>query len=227
MMSFDELAATGRAALLRGDHHVEASPDRNGPRWGMSVVLRLPDSVKGQLAQLTQASSAIAGDHHWATGMPDRVHITVRALEPRQSVHRSHSKVLRVSQALTEAAASSAPPLFRPVRLLVSPVSVMLGLSSVGSNADDFAAALENALGDDASHEAGNERQFWYLNLVHFAGPVDHPRSLLQWTETAVVPLDDLFKCPSAALVYWEFDGGGMAPAALTETAFTSGESME
>src|SRR3954447_25360304 len=46
--------------------------------------------------------------------------------------------------------------------------------------ADGFASALASALGPDGAYETG-DRDIWYANVLHFAGPVTDPAGLVDW----------------------------------------------
>lgn len=221
-MSFDELAATGQAAVLQGKHQAESPSGTNGARWGMSVILRIPEPAKEQLALWTSQALARAGDQHWATGMPDRVHITVKALKPRRAIDAKNPVARSASRALLTAASTIAPLRFRPVRLLLSPGSVMLGLSTLDGNADELLRKFEHILDDGSKGETAGSHRLWYLNLVHLAGPINGPQSLVEWTQATSVLTLPAFECSSAALVDWDFDGRGMAPVTLTDVALRS-----
>lgn len=90
----------------------------------------------------------------------------------------------------------------------------------IGTAADDFAAAVADALGDDESFEAGFVRDIWYATVVHFTGPLADPSALVGWV-AARRDLDLGETCSAEAeVVRWRHNGGhpvrvGLATATL------------
>ena len=177
--TFTRLFTLGRAALLTGAHQRETRPVDGDARYGLSIVLRSDPAAAARLAQIGAEAAALAGPGHWPSGDADLVHFTVRSLERhRENVADDDPAAARYAAALAKAA--GAPIRLRLTGLTMTPVSVMACAWPCDDAADDFAATLEVALGPDGSYETG-ERDIWYANVLHFAGPVADPAGLIDW----------------------------------------------
>lgn len=217
-MSFETLAERGHSALISGTYEMEDPPGEHGPRWGLSVILRPSGGITAKLDAWTAEILALTGAHHWATGSQGAAHITVRSLEPRRAVGSGDAAVGRYAAATARAASSCPEVRFELAQLLVTPISVMVGAVPTDTAADELSNAIAQSMADDGWYEAGRSRDIWYLNLVHFAGAVDHPHGLLDWAEARNADGAAL-SADAVDLVRWEFDGRRMVPVILASVA--------
>src|SRR5260221_14478548 len=98
---FDRLFADGSRAVLADAVHRETPPVEDGPRWGMSVVLRPDRLTASPLAALAEDGIELAGVRHWPTGAEASSHFTVRSLERhRHEVSADDPAVARYRRAL-------------------------------------------------------------------------------------------------------------------------------
>ena len=214
----DRLSVAGQAAVSAGKHSIQTPPVEGGPRWGLSVVLR-PDSASSEdLARTAHEAARVAGGDHWITGAKDSVHLTMRTLEPwRETIAADDVLMNRYAGALAAAATQVGPLRFDVVGLTLTPGSVMAHAVPVDDRADRLADAYTCALGEDGAYENSRDirRDFWYLNLVHFAGAIQSPDRLVGWIaerrdhEVATVVVDEV------QLVQWRFVGNGMHPVPI------------
>lgn len=124
----------------------------------------------------------------------------------------------RYAVALAVAAAQVGPLRFDVVGLTLTPGSVMAHAVPVDDQADRLADAYTDALGADGRYEnrRGVLRDFWYLNLLHFADAIQHPDRLIAWVaehrdhDIATVVVKEV------RLVHWRFSGNGMHPVPIT-----------
>lgn len=183
MTRFDELFELGRDAVLSRMHECD-KPPVDGGRWGMAVILKPDATLTDQLAEITNDAMRVAGRHHWPTGSPSAVHFTVRSLESfRADVPDGDPSVERYTEALLSAAKRAKPVALTVRGLTLTPSCVMVCAEPVDESAADFAQALGEELGPDGWFEADFNRSIWYSTLVHFAGPIDDPRALVEWVE--------------------------------------------
>lgn len=107
------------------------------------------------------------------------------------------------------------PLTFAVVGLTLTLSSVMACAVPTSGDADRLAAAYSEALGADGWHENEFTREFWYLNLVHFADAIQAPQRLISWVgdrrdrELATVVVGEV------QLSQWRFGGSGMLPRPL------------
>lgn len=214
-MGIDELAAAGRAAVLSGAHEVESPPEAEGLRWGPSVILRPDDDTRSRVDVWVSDLLPLVGPGHWATGSSASVHITVRTLEARRSADSDDDLVARYAKPVGAAAEAVGSARFKLGRVLLSPISVMLALLPVDDTADRLAATLEQALGPDGWFERNRVRDIWYLNLVHFTGPIADVDRLAQWVDTYDSVQGWQVDANSLEAVRWDFDGLRMIPRPL------------
>lgn len=215
----DRLFLDGQAAVSAGKHSIQTPPVEGGPRWGLSVLLR-PDSASSEdLARTAHEAARVAGGTQWTTGAKDSAHLTMRTLEPwRETIAPNDVLMNRYADALAVATAQVGPLRFDVVGLTLTPGSVMAHAMPVDDHADRLADAYTNVLGEDGWYEnsRGILRDFWYLNLVHFADTIQHPDQLIAWTterrdhDIATVIVDEV------QLVQWRFSGNGMHPVPIT-----------
>jgi hypothetical protein len=207
MTRFDELFELGREAVLSGTHDCDKQPV-DGGRWGVAVILRPDASLTQHLAALTDDILRLAGIHHWPTGSPNVVHFTVRALEWfRSDVPEGDPSVGRYLAALERAAKRARPVGLAVNGLTLTPSCVMACAATVDDSATDFAQALADELGADGWLERDFQRTIWYSTLVHFAGPIDDPRALVDWVgRRREMPVTEA-SFTTAQLVRYSFNG--------------------
>ncbi|MBW8807025.1 MAG: hypothetical protein JF587_24705 [Catenulisporales bacterium] len=219
--TFDQLFAEGAEAVLSGEHGIEVPPADGGRRWGVSVLLRPEAEAALALEALARDAGAVAGDGHWLTGAAHSSHLTVRALEwPRPGeVPANDPSVARYAAALRTAMADIGSLAFDVVGLTLTRLSVMACAMPVGEAPDRLSAALAEALGEDAWLERGIafHRSIWYLNLVHFAAPIEprRARALVDWVagRRALGPIR--VRVAGVEVAAWRFTGTGMTPRRL------------
>ena len=120
--------------------------------------------------------------------------------------------VARYAAALHAATTGIGPIRFAVTGLTLTPHSVMACAIPADATADDLAAAYAETLGDDGWHEGEFRRDFWYLNLVHFAAPVRRPDELADFVaarrtaELADVLVTDI------QITQWRHTATGMLP---------------
>jgi len=217
----DHLAVVdkGRAALRSGDVRCESAPVEGQARWGIAVVLR-PDSVmRESLAELGRHVAALAGEGHWTHGR-DLLHVSLRSLAPYRE-HVSATVISEHAAALDDAVGDMAP-ISASVRT-VNPHSGGVGVHvhPHGRALDDLYVRLGRALGSRGL--GGYEywtRDLWYVNLVHFAGPVT-VGALLAWTDAHRDLEIGTTTLTAAELVRFRYTGSGMRAETLHLTRFT------
>lgn len=211
--TFDRLFAEGRAAVSAGAHRVQEPPIDGGFRWGLSALLRPDASSAEVLSKIAGEASDVAGGGHWVTGSTASSHLTLRALEPfRKDLSEDDPAVNRYVAALAAGVAGVGPLTFTVTGVTLTPHSVMACASPLDDGADRLAAAFAAALGSDGSYEGEFNRDYWYMNLVHFGGAISEPARLIEWVaarrsqEIARVVVDEV------QLACWRFTGAGMLP---------------
>ena len=214
--TFDRLFDLGRAALLAGSHQCETPPADGAARYGLSVVLRPDPAAAARLAEVGAEAAGFAGGGHWPSGDADLVHFTVRSLERhRESVPAGDPAVRRYGAALDRAARGKIR--LRLAGLTLTPVSVMACAWPCDDAADEFATTLEAALGEDGGYENG-ERDIWYANVLHFAGPIADPAGLVDWvTRRRTLDLGET-TVDTVELCQWVPDPRRPAPLVLAST---------
>lgn len=182
-----------------------------------------PDAATGEsLDRLTNDARLIAGDAHWATASAGSAHMTMRGLEPyRVPIGDDDPAVARYAQALTTAARNQGAVRFDLCGLLVTPTSVMLRATPGNETVTRMRPALDRALGDDGWYELNYQRDIWFLNLIHFAGPIARPAELVEWVEDRAGLTVGEIIVACTELVRWEFDGSRMAPVVLAVAPLT------
>jgi hypothetical protein len=211
--AFDRLFAEGRSAVYAGRHRLQASPVEGGSRWGLSALLR-PDAASAEvLAEVADEAADVAGGDQWVTGAAACSHLTLRSLEPfRGSIADDDPLVQRYAAALATAVDGIGPLIFAVSGLTLTPHSVMACAIPSDDAADRLANAYGIALGPDGWHEGEFTRDFWYLNLVHFAAAIRDPDQFVGWVserrdhEIATIVVDEV------QLAQWRFTGTGMLP---------------
>ncbi|MFC4072849.1 hypothetical protein [Actinoplanes subglobosus] len=215
----DRLFVDGQAAVSAGKHGIQTPPVEGAPRWGLSVLLRPDPASAENLARTAHEAASIAGGRQWITGAKDSVHLTMRTLEPwRETIASDDVLMNRYAHALAVAAAQVGPLRFDVVGLTLTPGSVMAHAVPVDEQADRLADAYTSALGENGWYEnnRGILRDFWYLNLLHFADAIQHPEQLITWIterrdhDIATVVVDEV------QLVQWRYSGSGMHPVPVT-----------
>lgn len=214
-MGFDELRAAGRAAITSGTHETEAAPDEHGLRWGPSVILRPDAGALVRIDAWTSTLVSIVGAANWPTGLANTAHITVRTLSGRQATGLDRPLLDRYSAALAKTAEAAGPVRFQAQSVLLSPISVMLSLSPVDHSADRLATALAQALGPDGWFEKNRVRDIWYVNLIHFMGPIADTNGLLNWVDGFDQSSAFVVDCNAIEIVRWDFDEQQMSRSPL------------
>jgi hypothetical protein len=108
---FGRLFAEARPALLAGTHQLQFAPADNGPRWGISAVLRPDPRAARAIEQIAVTAAGVVGDGHWVAGAAASSHLTLRGgLERyRTSVPVGDPLVARYAAALRTAAGGIGP----------------------------------------------------------------------------------------------------------------------
>jgi hypothetical protein len=197
-------------------------PVDGGPRWGVSIIFQPDGEAAEVLDRLTTSALFVVGEEHWATASAGCAHMTVRGLEPhRVPIPDDDPVVHRYASALDRALGGGSAVRFGLAGLLITPISIMLRAAPSDANAECVWSALDRELGADGWWEADYRRDIWYVNLVHFAGPVARPdevdarvrsRSALAVGEVTLARAD---------LVRWGFDGRRMVPTVLASSSLT------
>jgi hypothetical protein len=217
---FDDLFEKGQHAVLT-QTHFQDSPPTNGGRWGTSVVFTITAASGEQLEEIARQAHIVAGAGHWPTGISGSAHITVRAIE----LHREHIPaddplIARCAAALERTFAHLPRPVtLRLDGLTLTPSGVMACAYPIDSAADDFSVQLRAELGSDAWFEDQYDRNIWYVSLLHFAGPLTHPRKLIQWVNARRdLAIGDI-AIDAAHLVTFAYDGHRPIMVALASVA--------
>ncbi len=184
MNKFDHLFATAGPLIAAGQHGVDLPLVENGERWPVSAVLRVAaaDPVAQRLDALTLEAASIAGPGHLQTGRLGSAHLTIRALERyREVVDPAEPLVQRYAAALRTAAAQVGPARFDLTGLILTRGTVMACAQPLDDHADHLQELFAKALGPDGWLEGDERRDIWYVNLLHFAGPIPSPAPLIDW----------------------------------------------
>ncbi|WP_092543667.1 hypothetical protein [Actinoplanes derwentensis] len=96
--------------------------------------------------------------------------------------------------------------------------SVMACAVPADDRADRLADAYGKALDADGWHENEFTREFWYLNLVHFAEPVPTPNRLIDWVANRRDQQIATIVVNEVQLTRWHFAGNGMLPRPVVTT---------
>lgn len=219
----------GAKKLILSQDHLQETPPSEGGRWPVSVVFQ-PDprsEFSWALEQLTIEAVGFAGPQHWRTGRVGSAHFTVRALETyREAVAPTDPAVLRYAAALTRAAAVCEPVGFRVVGLALTPRSLMAAAVPINGQADLFLDTLAEELGADAWLESSiGRRDFWYVNLLHFADAIADPGGLLEWVDARAAIDIGSVTIDSCRLVRYRYDATSdpyMRPETLAERRLIS-----
>jgi hypothetical protein len=214
--AFDRLFAEGRAAVSDGAYRVQAPPVEGGSRWGLSALLRPDPASARDLDRVAREAAEAAGGGQWITGAAGSSHLTVRSLEPwRATIAEDDPLVQRYAAALAVAVDGIGPLTFKVVGLTLTLSGVLACGVPADDGADRLAAAYGTALGPDGWHENEFTRDFWYLNLLHFADRIRTPERLIAWVaerrdrKIATIVVDEV------RLTQWRFTGTGMEPRSV------------
>jgi hypothetical protein len=214
----EQIAAAGRVAVLGGTHAVEEWPSRAG-RWGPSLVLLPSGPLRARLDDLTAEAMAVLGGGHWPSGGEGRAHVTVRALEPHDIRPLPPDRVARYAAAAERALAAVGPVTLDVAGTVVTTGGVVATAVSPDRSADELRLRLGQELGPDGWLEDGvfpsGRDPFWYVTLVHFAGPVAEPHALLDWIESQRARSLGRATFDAVHLCAWHFDGTAVAPMLL------------
>jgi hypothetical protein len=180
-VTFDRLFREAVPLLLAGEHQRDVPPV-DGGRWPVGVLLTPEPAVAARLDAVTTEAVRFAGPGHFRTGALDLSHFTVRALEYyRHDACVTDPFVRRCAVALRSAAARCAPVALRVTGLTLTAGTVMASAVPLDDAAWRLMDALREELGEDGWHEADFRRDIWYVNLLHFTGPVADPAGLVSW----------------------------------------------
>jgi hypothetical protein len=187
MDKFDQLFAATQPLVAAGQHGIDTPPVENGERWPVSTVFR-PDPtgpVARRLDELTLEAASIAGPGHLQTGQLHSAHLTIRALERyRELVPPQDPALQRYTRALRAAATQISPASFDVTGLILTRGTVMACARPLDDHANHLQKLYADALGADGWLEGDEERDIWYLNLLHFAAPIPSPSALIDWVTT-------------------------------------------
>ena len=105
-------------------------------------------------------------------------------------------------------------------RLLITPGGVLALLHPTSPDADEFRTyTLGHELGPNAYREGiRSPRDLWYVSLLHFRGPIEHPKDLVTWSHQQLAPITWAF--PDAALCTYEITTTAMRPRIRHTAAF-------
>lgn len=113
------------------------------------------------------------------------------------------------------------PLTFRVVGLTLTPGSVMACAVPSGGGADELADAYGKALGADGWHENEFTREFWYLNLVHFADAIRTPDRLINWVADRRGQAITTVVVDEVQLAQWRFSGNRMLPRSVAAASMS------
>lgn len=183
---FDQLFTTGCTDILVGNHHVDQVPVEGG-RWPVTVV-GLPDEESAERwDDRTTELLPLVGPGHFLTGRAEAVHVTVRSLEGyREAASPDEPIAARWIQAVdrTAQALRGAGPLrLSHTGFTLTSGTVMAQLEPVDDRSWQLMGELDHQLGELGWYEAGQPRDIWYANVVHFAGPIADRAGLISWVQ--------------------------------------------
>lgn len=183
MSRAEQFYRAGRADLLAGKVDADEPPVDGGPRWGVSAILRPRGDVVERLRSVAASIAHMIGPGHWVHGK-ESLHTTLRSFEPYST--RDMDDDLRVG-AYADAVAEACDG-FAPVSLTLQGVAPHSGgIMMVGKEEPQGLPLLQQRLAaalqarDVVDDEADFTRDLWYVQLVHFAGPVHDPTALVKW----------------------------------------------
>lgn len=220
MVDHLEVVAKARAALLSGDVRCEAPPVEGQNRWGVTMLLRPDPAMLDTLTAFAQQIAAVAGPGQWAHG-PDLLHVSLRSLaQYQEDIAATDPQIAAYAAALNEAA-DDTPPILASVRTVnPHPHGIGVHVHPHGPALDQLYQRLNKTLHARGLGEYEYwTRDMWYINIVHFAGPVEVD-ALLAWSD----PHRDLefgtTTLDAAELVRYRYKGNGMKAETLHRTKF-------
>lgn len=176
---FDKLFDEAVPHVLGRTHICDVVP-RTGGRWPISAALLLPPTQALPLTSIVEQMLPLVGPHHFLTGRPAALHVTVRALEHRrENVPPDDPAVAGYLSAIRHTASQCAPVRLQSRGLTLTATGVMAALEPTDGAASRLTAVLEQELGQDGWCEAGFDRTIWYATLLHFAAPILDPEGLV------------------------------------------------
>lgn len=207
--------AAGRTAILSGQHITEAPPAHTG-RWGPSIVLLPSGELAESLDALSSEVLGVGGDGHWRSGRLGAAHVTVRALEPYGNGRLDIDNAARYISVLERAVAELGPISLEFEGIALSVGTVMACGKSPDGVADELRDRLGTELGPDGwledRHFKGGRDPIWYTSILHFAGPLAFPETLVDWVEARRALSIGVGTFTSVALCQFAFDGDAMCP---------------
>lgn len=219
-MDVTTLQTQGERAVATSAHTIEPPVHDGAGRWPLSIVLMPPPPAESVLAALTQEAIYLAGTDHLHSGAVGCAHVTVRALENRRPVPPQDPFAASCASALDRACAHHAPLFMKLERLLITPGGVLALLHPTSPDADEFRTyTLGHELRPNAYREGIlSPRDLWYVSLLHFRGPIEHPKDLVTWSHQQLAPITWAF--PDAALCTYEITTTAMRPRIRHTAAF-------
>jgi len=176
---FDELFDAAVPHILGQTHTRDVVP-RTGGRWPISAALLLSPTQALPLTSVVEQMLPLVGPHHFLTGRPAALHVTVRALEHRrENIPLDDPVVARYLSAIRRTASQCPPVRLESTGLTLTTTGVMAAFEPADGAANRLTAVLEQELGPDGWCEAGFDRTIWYATLLHFAAPILSPESLV------------------------------------------------
>ncbi len=218
MSRHDEILEKGRAALLAGDLELEEPPHAKRKRWGISMVMRPDGPMLSRLSGLAQQINIAAGRGHWAHG-PSLLHASLKALEVYRGGPLPNDPAVAAYSAALDVAAQGIPPI-RATVSMVSPHS--RGVAAFVHPQGGALARLYSQLGAALSTVDIFEqwvRDEWYINVLHFAAPVDVP-GLIAYCDEHRDDVHGETVFSAAELVSYCFDGTAMHALPLHTVRF-------
>lgn len=199
--------------LIKQQRHRTEEPPRDGGRWPVSAAL-LPDpasAVSLSLERLMIDAAELAGPDHWRTGRPGTAHLTLRALERRRAgVTAEDADVQRYARALQRAADGCDVLEFDLRGLIATPGTIMVPATPTDGGVADLAARFAAELGQDRwLEESLGERDLWYVNLLHFAGPIADPVGLVDWVNDRRTLSVGTVVIDQVQLIRWDYHWAG------------------
>jgi hypothetical protein len=201
--AYERVVDNGRAALLAGDLSVETPPVDGQRRWGLAMLLRPEPAMLSTLAALAERAAGLAsadstGERvHWAHG-PSLLHVSLRALDRYRAVApyppeiggpvNTDPAMGDYADALDEAVRGLPAISVRVRTVSPHPGGVAVHVHPADDALEVLYERVRDALHrrDRAGYETWSRGRAadepWYINIVHFTGPVDVGR-LIAWCD--------------------------------------------
>lgn len=162
---FDELF-DGAVPHILGQTHTRDVVPRTGGRWPISAALLLSPTQALPLTSVVEQMLPLVGPHHFLTGRPAALHVTVRALEHRrENIPLDDPVVARYLSAIRRTASQCPPVRLESTGMTLTTTGVMAAFEPADGAANRLTAVLEQELGPDGWCEAGFDRTIWYATV--------------------------------------------------------------